>query len=66
MGETTTNQAVRILLDKESEIFNKFHQAMIEIMRLGYDTKRGKDQIQTLINSVQYSLEDIERLINNL
>ena len=66
MEKTTTNQAVGILLDKEMEISNKFHEAIIEIMRLGYDTERGKDKIPKLISSVQYSLDDVERLINNL
>lgn len=55
MKEMNTKQAVSLLLNKESEISNKFHQAVSEILRLGYDTDRGREQIPDLISSIQYS-----------
>ena len=57
-------QAVDMLLNKESEISNKFHQAISQILRVGYETERGKQTITDLIDSVQYTLEEIERIIN--
>lgn len=57
-------QAVDMLLNKESEISNKFHQAINQILRVGYETERGKQTITDLIDSVQYTLEEIERIIN--
>ena len=57
-------QAVDMLLNKESEISNKFHQAINQILRVGYETERGKQPITDLIDSVQYTLEEIERIIN--
>lgn len=57
-------QIVDALLNKESEISNKFHQAINQILRVGYETERGKQTITDLIDSVQYTLEEIERIIN--
>ena len=64
MKEMSTNNVVDVLLNKETEVSNKFHHAILEILRLGYDTERGKDQIPDLIDSVQYSLEEIKRIIS--
>ena len=64
MEEMNTNQAVNMLLLKETEISNKFHQAISGILRLGYNTDRGREKIPDLISSVQYSLEEIERIVN--
>lgn len=64
MKEINTNEVINILLSKESEIVNKFHQAISEVLRLGYNTERGKKQIPDLISSVQYSLDEIERIVN--
>ena len=64
MKEMSTKQVVDLLLTKETEISNKFHQAISEILRLGYNSERGKNKISDLIRSVEYSLEEIERIIN--
>lgn len=64
MEKMNTNQAIILLLNKENEISNKFHHAISEILRLGYETKRGENKIPELIESVKYSLEEIERLTN--
>ncbi len=64
MKEMSTKQVVDLLLTKETEISNKFHQAISEILRLGYNSERGKNKISDLISSVEYSLEEIERIIN--
>lgn len=50
---------INILMSKEQEITSKFHNAISEIMRLGYDTDRGKDEVNSLISSVEYTLGDI-------
>lgn len=50
---------INILMSKEQEITSKFHNAISEIMRLGYDTDRGKDKVDSLISSVEYTLGDI-------
>ena len=64
MKEMSTKQVVDLLLTKETEISNKFHQAISEILRLGYNSERGKNKISDLISSVEYSLEEIERKID--
>lgn len=64
MKEMSTKQVVNLLLVKEIEISNKFHQAISEILRLDYETERGKRQIPDLISSIEYSLEEIERIVN--
>lgn len=50
---------INILMAKEQEITAKFHNAISEIMRLGYSTDRGKEEIDSLISSVEYTLGDI-------
>ncbi len=62
MKEMNTKQVVDLLLN--TEVTNKFHQAISEILRLGYDTERGKEQIPVMIRSIQYSLEEIDRIVN--
>lgn len=57
-------QVIKTLLNKESEISNKFHQAINNILRLGYNTERGQREISDLIESVQYSFEELERIID--
>lgn len=64
MSEMKTNDVVDMLLVKENEISNRFHNAITEILRLGYDTERGKKQIPDLVESVQYYLEEIERIVS--
>ena len=64
MASMDTKQVVNLLLTKETEITNKIHQAVSQIMRLGYESERGKKEIPDLINSIQYTLEDLERIVN--
>lgn len=64
MKGMNTKQVVDLLLNKESEVSNKFHRAVSEILRLEYDTDRGREEIPDLISSIQYSLEEIERIVN--
>lgn len=59
-----SEEIVDLLLSKEIEITNKFHNAVSEILRLGHDTERGKEQIPDLIKSVRSSLDEINRIIN--
>lgn len=63
MEKMSTNEIIDLLLNKETEISNKFHHTISEILRLGYDTERGEEQIPDLINSVSYSLEEMKRII---
>lgn len=57
-------QIISLLLSKENEVSNKFHQAIEQILRLGWNSDRSKQEIPDLIESIQYSLEEIERIIN--
>ncbi len=41
-----TKEVVDLLLTKEIEILNKFHNTISEILRLGYETERGKNKLQ--------------------
>lgn len=64
MKKMNTRQAVDMLLNKENEILNKFHNTVTQLLRIGYETERGQDEIPCLIESIRYSLEDIEGIIN--
>lgn len=59
-----TEQVVDLLLNKENEISNKFHNSIIELLRLGYDTERGKEEISHLMDSIHHSVEEIERVLS--
>ena len=50
---------INILMLKEQEITAKFHNAISEIIRLGYSTDRGKAEIDSLIGSVEYTVGDL-------
>lgn len=57
-------EVVNLLLLKETEISNKIHHAITEIMRLGYATERGKLQVQDMTDSIFYSLDDLKSILN--
>lgn len=62
--EMDANQVVNLLLNKENEITNKFHNTITDILRLEDNSDRAKELVTDLIESVQYSLEEIERIVN--
>lgn len=62
--EMSNRDIVNYLLVKESEISNKVHNTVTEILRHGYNTEQGKAQVPDMIESIQYILEDIERIVN--
>lgn len=57
-----TKQVIDLLLNRETEITAKFHNAILELIRLDYNTPRGIQTVNDLIESVRYSLEEIERI----
>lgn len=59
-----SKQVIDLLLSKEHEISGKFHNSILEIMRLGYESNRGKEEINSLINSINYTLEEMQRILN--
>lgn len=63
-NEMTTNDVVELLLAKESEIDNKFRNIISELLRLGYDSERGKNEVSDLRKSIDYTLDDMERILN--
>ena len=64
MEEMNTNQVVDMLLSKETELVNKFNQTISEILRLEYNTERGKNEVIRLISSVKHSLDEIDMKVN--
>ena len=58
-----TKQVVDTLLSREQEISGKFRNAILEIIRLGWESDRGKQEIDSLIESIEYSLEDMQRIL---
>lgn len=57
-------EIIKLLLIKELEISNKIHNAIDEIFRLDYETQRGKDAVNDMIDSIEFSLEDLLRVID--
>lgn len=58
------HEIAELLLSKEVEITNKIHNAVGDILRLGTDSERGKNIIPDLIESIEYTLSDITRIVN--
>ncbi len=57
------NEVVKALLHKESEVMSKFHNTIEEVLRLGYETERGKETVNRLFESVDYSMGQLNRQI---
>ena len=58
------SEVINLLLLKETEISNKIHHVVTEIMRLGYESDRGKAQVLDMMDSIMYSLDDMRRVLN--
>lgn len=58
------SEVINLLLLKEMEISNKIHLAITEIMRLGYESDRGKAQVPDMVDSIMYSIDDMWRILN--
>lgn len=63
-SEMTTNEVVNLLMNKGNEIDNKIINTISEVLRLGYDTDRGKECVKDLRDSIEYTLDEIERILN--
>lgn len=63
-NEMTTNEVVNLLLRKENEINNNIINTVSELLRLGYESERGKNCVKGLRSSIEYSLDEIERILN--
>ena len=48
--EMTTNEVVNLLMNKGNEIDNKIINTISEVLRLGYETDRGKECVKDLEN----------------
>ena len=63
-SEMTTNEVVNLLLSKGNKIDNKIINTISEVLRLGYETERGKECVKDLRKSIEYTLDEIERALN--
>lgn len=63
-NKMTTNEVVKLLLNKGNEIDNKIINAISELLRLGYDSERGEEYVSDLMDSIRYTVDDIERILN--
>lgn len=63
-NEMTTNEVIKLLLNKEMEINNKIINVVSELLRLGYESDRGKQYVKDLRGSIEHTLDDIERILN--
>ena len=62
-NEKTTNEVVNFLLNKGNEIENKIINTVSEVLRLGYDSDRGKEYVKKLLESIRYTVDDIENYL---
>lgn len=59
----TDKEIISMLLNRNIEISGKINNAILDILRLGYNTERGKQVITNLIESIEYTLEEIDRIV---
>lgn len=59
----TDKEIVSMLLNRSIEISGKINNAVLDILRLGYNTERGQQIIPDLIESIEYTLEEIDRIV---
>ena len=57
-------KVVNLLMNKGNEIDNKIINTISEVLRLGYETDRGKECVKDLRDSIEYTLDEIERILN--
>lgn len=62
-NEKTTNEVVNFLLNKGNEIDNKIINTVSEVLRLGYDSDRGKEYVKKLLESIRYTVDDMENYL---
>lgn len=58
--ELTTNEVVKIIMTKEHEIDARVVSAVSEILRLGYDSERGKNQAKQLCESIRSIADELQ------
>lgn len=63
-SEMTTNEVVNLLMNKGNEIDNKIINTISEVLRLGYETERGKEYVKDLRKSIERTLDEMERVLN--
>ena len=62
-NERTTNEIVNLLLNKGNEIDNKIINTVSEVLGLGYDSDRGKEYVKKLLESIRYTVDDMENFL---
>ena len=60
----STNEVINLLMNKGNEIDNKIINTISELLRLGYESERGKMLVTDMRDSIEYTLDEIERIIN--
>lgn len=63
-NKMTTNEVIKLLLNKGNEIDNKIINVISELLRLGYDSERGEEYVRDLMHSIRYTVDDIERILD--
>lgn len=66
MDYKMNTRLVGILLVKEAEINSKIHNTVNDILRFGYNSDRGIKAIADLIESLKYSVDDLDERIQLL
>lgn len=59
----TNYQAVDLLVREGLEFQSKIGNSITEVIRLGVDTERGREEINSLINQLEYSLENFKNVL---
>ena len=60
--EIKTNQIVDLLLSTETEVSNKFHLTVVELLKVGYNSKEGEQLLSELVKCTRDSLDKITEL----
>ena len=59
----TEKEVINLLLNRNIEITSKINNAILDILRLSYNSDRGQKVIPDLLKSIEYTLEENERIV---
>lgn len=55
---TTEKEIISKLLNLSETINSKINNTITELLRIGYETERGKEIVKTLAESLQYTIDE--------
>lgn len=66
MSKLNTKDIIKNFLNLETFIVSIIQTLIIELLRLDYESKRGKELVKSTFNSLHYKIDELEEYINKM